>query len=330
MSVAQPSERLEIIKQICEEKAYHFEYVDNFTQLLAKVSINDKAAFFNFSQYPLNNATSSTLVRDKAFTYTLLEKAGFKIPQGDYFFITHKWRESRNDGKELSDALRYAKQLGYPVFAKPLNGTFGNFANLIHTEEELLFHCQKASEKYFAMIIQQPVFQKEHRIFVMDGKVRFAYCKAQAVIKGDGVKTIAELIKQFISQTPTIHSDYKLNETFIDENLKKHTLNKSSILENNYLFEISPNANPNSGGFVDDLRLNVSPACEQWAADVAKSAGLRVCGIDFFTENNLDDAPEDFTIIELNSNPALGTMIKLGHEPLVKSILADMLEKSLY
>ena len=86
MSAAQPSERLEVIKQICKEKKYHFEYVDNFTQLLAKISVDNKITFFNFSQYPINNATSSTLVRDKAFTYLLLEKAGFKIPQGDYFF----------------------------------------------------------------------------------------------------------------------------------------------------------------------------------------------------------------------------------------------------
>lgn len=327
--MTQPSDRLLLIEQICCEKSYQFDYIDSFTRLLAKVSNGKNSAFFNFSQFPLNNASSCSLAKDKGYTYLLLEKAGIKIPEGDYFFITHKWREARNDGKELGDALAYARQLGYPVFAKPLNGTFGNFAKLIADEAELLSHCQKASEKYFAMMIQRPVFEKEHRIFVLDGKVQFAYGKAQASITGDGRHTVSELMDAFLTQTPTITDDYRLDGQFINQNLQEQGLTSSSILDFGQIFALSPNANPNSGGFVDDLRFEVSEACEQWARHIAKTAELRVCGIDFFTNNNLDDNPDDYTVLEINGNPSLETLSKLGHKAIAKSIIKEIIDKSL-
>ena len=329
MPVAQPSERLLLIEQICKEKAYQFEYIDDFTYLLAKVSNGKNNSFFNFSQFPLNNANSTMLAKDKAYTYSLLNKAAIKIPKGDYFFITHQWRKARNKGKELSDALNYARQLGYPLFSKPLNGTFGHFAKLIHNEAELLAHFQQASEKYYAMIIQEPLFEKEHRIFIMDGKVRFAYCKAQAMIKGDGKSSISSLIDSFLMQTPTVNQYYKLNEKFIKDKLLERGLSKASILQRGQVFELSPNANPNSGGFVEDFRFNVSPACEQWANNIAKTINLRICGIDFFTQHSLDDNPQEFTVLEINGNPSLETLSKLGHQTVAKSILEEIVEKSL-
>lgn len=324
------SERLYIIEQICHKKGYSFEYIDNFTQLLAQISSNHHSILISYLGYPLNAEISVLLAKDKGFTYLLLKKTGIKIPEGDYFFINHQHRDKRNDGKELLDAIYYAKKLGYPVFVKPLNGSFGDFACLINNESDLLTHCQKTAEKYFSVIIQRPVFQKEYRLFVIDDKVHFAYHKVPATIKADGIASISELINRFLTQTPMVTHRYKLNQIFINENLKKQNLTPNSVLSADTLFHLSPNANPNTGGIITDLRLKVSPACEKWAVNVVKTLGLRVCGIDFFTENSIDDAPQDFTVIELNSNPSLKTLYHLGYETLITSILEEILEKALH
>ena len=75
MSVAQPSERLEIIKQICDEKGYNFDYVDSFTQLLAKVSFDNNAAFFA----SINNFSCNSFIISPEIIYSLYFQQPCKV-----------------------------------------------------------------------------------------------------------------------------------------------------------------------------------------------------------------------------------------------------------
>ncbi|NOQ35563.1 MAG: hypothetical protein GQ569_06670 [Methylococcaceae bacterium] len=311
-----------VIEQICAEKNYQFKNLDTFSGILGEIRHGDKSILIGDSQYPLNSHTAVMTSTDKALMYLALENAAVKIPHGNYFFISPHARDKRADGKELMDAIHYANDRGYPQFVKPINSYSGDFATVINSEAELLPHLQKTSEKYHAVIIQEPIFQQEHRLFIMDGKAWFSYDKKRAELIGDGESTIEQLLETFLDQRKQQYKDnsYRLNQRFINETLTKKNLSYDSVLAADKVLSISPNANPNCGGFINNFTTTIPPECTEWGVKIAKIIGLRICAIDFFTHDTINDNPEDFLVIEVNGNPSLKMVWSLGYQLLVKAI----------
>ena len=320
----------QLIQEICEQQGYQFKQLDNFSGILAQISHKKKSTLISDREYPLNRHSAVSLANDKGLMGLTLANAGIKIPEEDYFFITPKWRSERGDGKELLDAMAYAKNsLGYPVFVKPINGLSGHFATLIHSEADLSLYLQRMAEKYYAVMIQKPVFAEEKRVFVLDGKVKFAYHKKQASITGDGKSTIKQLIKQFLMQMEIVSKGYHLNDAYLSYMMDKKALNADSILDENEILAISSSGNPNSGGIISEISQIIPKACEDWAVNIANVMGLRLCGIDFFAPQSIHDDPSEFTVIEVNANPSLKTVWRLGHQELVKSIWQQIVQAAI-
>lgn len=318
-----PTLYFKIIQQICIEKGYQFKNLDSFSEILAQISTPTRQILISSKNYPLNTASAMKIANDKALTALVLKNAGINIPEGDYFFISPERRQARPNGKELLDAINYAKFLQYPVFIKPINGLSGHFALLINNEADLLLALQRMAQKYYATIIQKPLFQVEQRIFVLDNKVRFAYAKQRAMIVGDGINSIKTLMVPFIE-----NQQYIINSEYIQNSLSTKGYSYTTILGMQEQFFLSSNANPNSGGIISEIHTSVSKECEAWAINIAQAMGLDICGIDFFAPQGLTDNPSKFTVIEVNANPSLKTMWHLGYQELIKSIWEDILQKS--
>ncbi len=318
-----PTLYFKIIQQICIEKGYQFKNLDSFSEILAQITTPTRQVLISSKGYPLNTASAMKIANDKALTGLVLKNAGINVPEGDYFFISPERRQERPNGKELLDAINYAKVLNYPVFIKPINGLSGNFALLIDNEADLSLSLQRMAQKYFAVIIQKPLFQVEQRIFVLDNKVRFAYTKKRTMIVGDGVSSIKTLMLPFIE-----NQQYFVNSEYIQNNLVAKGYSYTTVLNAEEQFFLSSNANPNSGGIISEIYTSVSKECEAWAINIAKTMGLDLCGIDFFVPQNLTDNPSKFTVIEVNANPSLRTLWRLGYQELIKSIWEDILQKS--
>ena len=119
------------------------------------------------------------------------------------------------------------------------------------------------------------------------------------------------------------------NQRFINETLKGEGLSYDSVLAEKKVLIISPNANPNCGGFIGNLTTTIPPECEEWAVKTAKTMGLRICGIDFFTPDSINDNPKDFLVIEVNGNPSLKVVWGLGYQLLIKAIWQYIVKTSL-
>ncbi len=320
----------QLIQEICEKQHYQFKQLDSFSGILAQISSKKNSILISDREYPLNKHSAVSLANDKGLMSLVLRNAGIKIPEGDYFFITPKWRSERANGKELLDAMAYANTiLTYPVFVKPINGLSGHFATLIHNEADLSLYLQRMAEKYYAVMIQKPVFAEEKRVFVLDGKVKFAYHKKQATVTGDGKTPLKNLVKQFLLQMEIVSKGYYLNDAYLSYIMDKKALTDDSVLEKNTVLAISSSGNPNSGGIISEISQTIPKACEEWAANIADQMGLRLCGIDFFAPNSIKDDPSEFTVIEVNANPSLKTVWRLGHQELVKSIWMQILQAAL-
>ena len=79
------------------------------------------------------------------------------------------------------------------------------------------------------------------------------------------------------------------------------------------------------GAQVVDYTESFTKKTATWAKQITELFDLNVCGIDIFSETGLDD-PENFTLIEVNSNPHVAGIFEAGHEEKVWKILRTVLD----
>ena len=176
---------------------YAFESRDGADGYLFEVRDGPRSALFAAgagSPYALNDARAASIARDKAFCAEVLRAAGVPVLPGDMFFVTKRWAEMRGPGRELEDALAYAKGAAYPVFCKPVSASNGLYAEVIEDADAFADYVTRVSREHFAILVQPYVRGREHRVFVLDGRVLFSYRKSTPHVVGDGVSTLQALI----------------------------------------------------------------------------------------------------------------------------------------
>ena len=107
---------LAILASVARELGYEVDVPDRFSGYLLRVRDPGTGASFHSGTGPLpafsgNDMVLGAVCRDKAFCYQLLETDGFAVPEGGHYFITGARRDCRPSGRELSDALSFARRL---------------------------------------------------------------------------------------------------------------------------------------------------------------------------------------------------------------------------
>ena len=175
----------------CAEFGLVFRDLDGGSGLVFSVASPAKTIHFGAgrcSWYPQNNATAATLASDKYFTNRILEDAGVATLGGEYFFLHDRHRAHRPAGHERDDASDYFRKLGAAAFVKPLQGSRGDFAQVVHGEASLDRYLREVSRHYDAILMQPAVSGIEYRVFLLDDEVVYAARKYPPVIMGDGVQ----------------------------------------------------------------------------------------------------------------------------------------------
>ncbi len=327
---------LAIVKDACISNGYKFKIIDRHSNLLARVNNGSNFVIVENQIYPINNYASVSLVDDKTFSKIVLNEHDIKTPEGDVFFVSNgeyllrshnRNKYLKRDGKELKDAIAYAKKLGFPLFVKPNSGTMGHLAMSIGDENELVAHLKAIAEYYPRAIIEKEIQCSEHRVFVLDGKVIFSYQRKQPVkINGDGKHSFNELVDLVYQDYPDAKELSNIDNEYVDKQLASYGLTRTSILPGGNAIQLWLNANLHAGGYIEDFRQEVSDECRVWAAGVAKAFGLKVCGIDVFAPNDMDDNPENYIVTEVNGNPYLETISRFGYYDLAVQIWEEVLD----
>ncbi len=319
---------IEILRQACKHFNYQFTLIDEFSGYLAEISDGNKAFYAGtgrLSPFPLNLATPHRLAGDKAHTRTLLQKKGYKVPMGDYFFLREEYREFRSVGKEFEDAFIFAKNLKYPLFVKPNGGSFGILCEVVHNEEELRNHLQKIAKVNYIALLEEVLYGDEYRIFVLDGEVQFLYRREKQKIIGDGNTSIRNLVKKFNESIISSRGKISFESSFLQEEIRKYGFNLDSILSVSEKLSISPRANISTGGKIVHYAEDVSEKTKKWIRKLAKTVDLRVFGVDLFVEDINDS--DYFTILEINSNPGLNGIWEMGKQNKVFDIWGMVFQK---
>ncbi len=269
--------------------------------------------------FPINSATAFTLSRDKAHTKTVLRSVGLPVIDGGLFFA-HKLRAGlRGPGREVEDARAFAAALGYPVFAKPNQGSRGNFAEIITDDAALLDYARRVAAEFESFLIEPIMRGAEHRVLVHDGVVVFHAMKQAPALVGDGHRSAQTLLSQ-------------LNEELAGTGVSPWPLSvlavagrdPSDVLARDERILLPGRRNLSAVGEIEGFSDTAPEALANLATRAVAALGLRVGAVDLFDLSPKGDLSQ-LAIIEVNGNPGLRTLELAGRTDLIRKLWTAML-----
>ncbi|MBR3318983.1 ATP-grasp domain-containing protein [Candidatus Saccharibacteria bacterium] len=239
---------------------------------------------------PTTNYVSGCLADDKLATYNILKSIDAPTPYTELLL---------KDPSERKAQLSRLFQTYPRLVVKPVDGAHGYdvFTNLTSVED--IEATLPATNHKTQRLVQEQLTPKtpEVRVICIDYKYTAAFARIPASVTGDGVHTIAELIK--IENTTIRTAPYQSNLAFIDEAMSEEYLKKHDIADKipakGEKSQVVSICNVGCGGTIENLTDTFPEEKRALAEKIARAFSLPVVGIDF-----LDDY-----IIEINSTPSL-------------------------
>lgn len=236
---------------------------------------------------------------NKSLTKQLLADAMLPVPKG--MVIMYE--------EQLDEAL---EKLGFPLVTKPLNGHQGKCITTDITQRQTLydgFHLAKSYSR--KVIVEKYIKGDDYRFLVVNNKMVAAAKRAPAMVTGDGVSTIRELI-DLVNKDPQRGQGHNgvLTRIEVDEitnsilAFNKRTLD--SVLKEGEAQILKDTANLSTGGTAVDVTDEVHPDNVIFAERAARVIGLDICGIDIMAQDiKIPFSKNGSAIIEVNAAPGL-------------------------
>ncbi|WP_199192795.1 cyanophycin synthetase [Allosphingosinicella deserti] len=244
---------------------------------------------------------ATDIAGNKNMTKRLLDDSGIPVPRGIVV-------------RDVEDAVRSARRLGFPLVTKPLDGNHGRGVTIgILSEEQLRFGFAEAQSqaKGRDVIVEQFFAGNDHRILVVDGKMIAVAERVPAQVVGDGVSTIRQLVAE-INKDPRRGNGHENVMTriridaIVEEYIGREGLTPDSIPEAEQVVLLRATANLSTGGTAIDRTNEIHPDNAEIARRAAMIVGLDVAGVDFVCPDISRSVRETGGgVIEINAAPGL-------------------------
>ncbi|MDF2557152.1 MAG: cyanophycin synthetase [Bacillales bacterium] len=250
----------------------------------------------------MTDATSciaTDITSDKQLTKSILIDQKIPVPFGKVVYT------------EVS-AVMAAKSIGMPVVLKPFNGNQGKGVQTnLQNEEEVKKAFKKASKFSSGVLVEQYISGNDYRVLVVGDQVSAVSQRVSAMVIGDGVHTIEELI-DIINSDPQRGEGHeksltkiKLDDIALDI-LNRNRLNLNYIPAKNERVLLRENGNISTGGTAIDCTEMIHPENAEIAVRAAEALGINIAGVDIVTEDITKPILETGgAVIEVNSAPGL-------------------------
>ena len=251
-------------------------------------------------QATVTSETSSIgvdLAGDKEDTKYILEKAEIPVPKGDII-------KTERGLKETIDWI------GYPIVIKPINGNHGRgiTAN-INNWEDAVEAFEAAKEVSRSVIVERFLEGEDFRLLVINYKLVAAAKRTPAGVRGDGKKTIQELIDETNADPRRGYGHEKVLTQITVDNMTKSILKDlglslDSVVKEGEWVNLKDTANLSTGGTSTDVTDIVHPYNVFMAERIARLIGLDICGIDIMTTDISTPLPgTKGAVLEVNAGP---------------------------
>lgn len=217
---------------------------------------------------------------DKEDTHNLLSDLGLPVPQQALVYSERQ-------------AVRTARQMGYPLVVKPLNANHGRGVSInLNSDEEIATAFAQAQKHGTsrAVLIESFITGYDHRMLVVNNELVAVAKRVPGHVVGDGVHTIEQLI-DIVNQDPRrgVGHEKVLTRLELDSQATRlmedagHT--KDTILPKDEQFFLRSTANLSTGGTAIDVTDIVHPDNRDMAIRAIRAIGLDIGGVDFLTDD---------------------------------------------
>jgi cyanophycin synthetase len=275
-----------------------------------QIGYGARSKLFESSHTDETSVIAVNLVKNKLRTGNFLRSFGFPVA---------KSQAIQNE----NEALEFLNKTKSPVVIKPLNLDGGKGVHGWLTSPAEVQQAVNSAQKYSKhLMIEEFCTGTDYRIQVVNNKVQGIIKRQPALVKGDGITSIADLIFQTNEIRKFAEDDQRfLHEIKIDAELERillkqgMTINSVPSIVTNVL--LSAAANVALGGHPQQMDMSLAHQDNlQLCIDVCRSLRLDVAGVDLI----LDDIGTSWIesgahICEVNSQPQ---MFKTLFKPLLE------------
>lgn len=245
----------------------------------------------------LTSAIAFCRCSDKQLTQEILAAAGLQTPQ------------QMRVGDSLEEAFEFLAKFN-SVVVKPAVGEQGmGVAVDIRDQTGLAQAVAAAREHHDSVLVEQFVEGDDLRVIVINSEVVAAAVRRPPRISGDGRHTARELIER-LSRRRNAATEGESQipiDAETERCLQAAGFGYDDVLEVGEQATVRRTANLHTGGTIEDVTPQISPAVREAAVLAAQAIEIPVVGLDFIVP---DIAGDDYRIIEANERPGLA-----NHEP---------------
>jgi D-alanine-D-alanine ligase-like ATP-grasp enzyme len=277
---------------------------------------NGTVRSLRFYSLDLNHIASADIARDKAYAKFFMKQKGYPIAEGTTIF-KNDWAKTIKSKRTIPYAIKYAKQLGFPVIVKPNDKSQGSGVSLAGNGKELKKALLEIFKGEKIALVERYLPGRDYRVVVLDGEIISAYERIPFSVIGDGKHSIFSLLKQKQKNFILSGRDTKINfnDPRIKMKLKRQGFSLKSILQKGIKISLLDNANLSTGGNALDATEVIHSGFSKIAIQLTKDMGLRMAGVDIMvTKGDITKKPKNsqYYIIEINAAPGLDHYVTTG------------------
>ncbi len=239
------------------------------------------------------------IASDKELTNRLLRNVGIPVP-----------RATTVD--DADDAARAARQIGYPVVVKPLDGNHGRGVGINLADEAAVrahYPLARDATRGGEVVVEGYIVGRDYRVLVVGGRVVAVAERVPAHVIGDGAQTLRELVAT-TNADPRRGVGHEKVLTRIAFDAAALALaagqgfGPDDVPPLGAHVQLALTGNMSTGGISIDRTDEIHPDNATIAAQAAQVIGLDVAGIDFIAPDIAVSVEEaGGAICEVNAGP---------------------------
>jgi len=264
------------------------------------ISDGIKSHNFSVTRGDLVSKKAVNIANNKHRTKEYLTKFNVETPQGKLF----------TDNHYDDDILKYAKESGYPLVLKPVDGTGGKgvVANIKNDEEmQHAISYVRGQLNYDKVIVEDYFKGEDHRLYVVGDEVIGIFKRDPASVTGNGKDTITTLLKRKNldrSRIPSVKDTPIKVDAETKELLRRLNYTMQSVPKEGEVIFLKSKSNVSSGGEAIDVTDETTEEMKQIAINAIKSIPTLIQGgVDMM----IDKKNNKGVVLEINSRAHIRT-----------------------
>lgn len=292
----------QLLLKAAARRGIHFDLLDR-QENFVRLSKGGKCEYVvQATKTSLDRYSNILAIENKKVTKLILAENGIAVPGGAGF-------------TDIAEAkFAWDRFEGEAVVVKPVGTNFGiGITILTENNDRAVF--ERAVEIAFAednqILIEEYISGKEYRFFLINHQVMAILHRVPANVRGDGRSTIRELVVRK-NEDPLRGKGYvtPLERLGLGEaeamHLRGQGLGFDTIPAEGERVFLRENSNISTGGDSIDFTDRTHISYTEIASAAARAMGIQITGLDMIVKDiSQPAAPGNFSIIEMNFNPAI-------------------------